>query len=188
MYFDPLVLTRPLSTTSGADPDDVFSAKLAFSRLGYYEVPSYGLTPYPDQDLFDSIRDYQKDKDLTIYGYMLPGGETEQSVNISLARTGPEGENEGCVDPAIFPFPDFRRRRDYCPLPRESERETPEERDRRCMRQWENDNRECRRLGPLPHISGEARRQRCWSSANTRLSICLHHPDQELPELDKGEW
>jgi hypothetical protein len=75
---DPLLLRRPLSPTSDADPDDVLAAKSAFKTLGYYEVPDYGLTPYPDQALFDGIRNYQKDKRLTVDGYMLPEGETEQ--------------------------------------------------------------------------------------------------------------
>jgi hypothetical protein len=74
--FDPLILAAPLSTTSASDPDDVLTAKRAFNRLGYYGVPSYGLTPYPDQPLFDGIRAYQKDSDLTVDGLMMPGGET----------------------------------------------------------------------------------------------------------------
>ena len=77
MYdLDELQLNHPLSATSNADPDDVLSAKTAFHQLGYYETPSYGLTPYSDQQLFDGIRSYQKDKGLTVDGYMLPKGET----------------------------------------------------------------------------------------------------------------
>lgn len=121
MYdFESFYLSRPLSATSDADPDDVLSAKSAFRQLGYYETPSYGLTPYPDQELFDGIRTYQKDKGLTVDGYMLPQGETEQSVNKSLAtnkRADQDHESE-CVDPAILPLPDFPGRRNYCPLPR----------------------------------------------------------------------
>ena len=78
---DPLLLKRPLSPTPDTDPDDVLAAKSAFKQLGYYETPSYGLTPYPDQTLFDGIRSYQKDKGLTVDGYMLPAGETEKSLN-----------------------------------------------------------------------------------------------------------
>ena len=107
MYFDPLVLNRPLSATSDADPDDVLSAKSAFEELGYYETPSYGMTPYPDELLFNGIRSYQKEKGLTVDGYMLPEGETEQSVNISLARGGQSGKNaddDACAEPAIQPW------------------------------------------------------------------------------------
>jgi hypothetical protein len=54
-----LLLKRPLSGTSNADPDDVLSTKSALGRLGYYQMPTYGLTPYPDQQLFDGIRQYR---------------------------------------------------------------------------------------------------------------------------------
>lgn len=185
---DPLLLNRPLSATSDADPDDVLSAKSAFNRLGYYETPSYGLTPYPDQPLFDGIRSYQKDKGLTVDGYMLPGGETEQSVNFSLATTRRDDENaadDGCADPAIFPFPDFPGRRNYCPVPRSKEGDRDrDELERRCWEQWQRDWKECQRLGPLPHISGEARRARCWASASQRYSTCIR--GFEPPPLDKG--
>lgn len=190
---DALLLNRPLSTTSDADPDDVLSAKSTFNRLGYYEVPSYGLTPHPDQPLFDGIRDYQKDNALTVDGYMLPGGETEQSVNFSLATSGRNAKNDreddACAEPAIQPWQlppwGMPGRRNYCPLPREQESE--EERERRCNDQWERDNDRCRGLGRLPHISGEARRARCWSSAMERLAACLRGR-KYLPELDTGEW
>jgi len=86
--FDTFALRLPLSSASESDPDDVLDAKSAFNQLGYYEIPTYGLTPYPDQPLFDGIRKYQKDAALTVDGYMLPQGETEQSVNKSLAKKG----------------------------------------------------------------------------------------------------
>lgn len=185
--FDELQLSRPLSATSDADPGDVLSAKSAFRRLGYYETPSYGLTPYRDEQLFDGVRAYQKDMGLSVDGYMLPAGETEQSVNKTLAlhRNGQKNDNdEACIEPAIqswqIPSWDSLRPRRYCPLPREKENE--QERDRRCHDQWESDNDRCRGL-PSPIA-----RRRCWASSNFRLSLCLHgKKNQELPPLDLGD-
>lgn len=184
--FDLLVLNRPLSTTSDADPDDVLSAKSKFTRLGYYEVPRYGLTPYPDQPLFDGIRDFQKDNALTVDGYMLPGGETEHSVNNSLATNGRNAKNDrddddACAEPAIQPWqlPPWGtpRRRDYCPLP--SEKANKED----CERQALNDERIC---GSISGPRGPYRRQRCWASVQARYGHCRHKGELDYPALDTG--
>lgn len=188
LAFDPLLLNHPLSATSDADPDDVLAAKMSFNRLGYYEVPTYGMTQYPDQPLFDAIHEFQKAKGLTVDGYMLPEGETEQAVNFLLATTARDGKNVGddnCADPAILPLPDIPGRRNYCPVPRSKDHDRDEEEpERRCWEQMQRDWRECQRLGPLPHISGEARRARCWASASDRYATCIR--GFEPPPLDIG--
>lgn len=78
---DFLSLKRPLAADSAADEDDVLSVKKNLNRSGYYDEPDYGMTPYPDKPLFDGIRTFQKDNDLTIDGVMNPGGETETALN-----------------------------------------------------------------------------------------------------------
>lgn len=186
--YDELQLNRPLRATSDAAPEDVLSAKSAFKQLGYYETPSYGLTPYPYRQLFDGVREFQKDNGLTVDGYMLPAGETEQSMNESLAFGKTDWKNDeerGCAEPAIQPWqiPSWgsRRPRDYCALPREREKE--DERERRCTEQWESDNDRCRAL-PRP-----AAQARCWASANERRVLCERRRNGEaLPDLDTGEW
>ncbi len=40
-----------------------------------------------DRTLFDGIRSYQKDKGLTVDGYMLPAGETEQPRRLAKMAT-----------------------------------------------------------------------------------------------------
>lgn len=184
MYdLDELQLNHPLSATSNADPDDVLSAKSAFKQLGYYETPSYGLTPYPDQQLFDGIRSYQKDRGLTVDGYMLPKGETEQSVNKSLAFHSTDQKNDeegGCAEPAIQPWllPPWglQRPRNSCPLPREKTN------DNDCDRQKEADDEECREISER---YGPYRAQRCWASGSLRLANCLRGRFN-FPPLDRG--
>jgi hypothetical protein len=70
-------LRAPLGSRYRADADDVWLTKIALKESGYYEEPKHGLTPYPDAKLFDAIKEFQKDNNLKIDGYMRPGGETE---------------------------------------------------------------------------------------------------------------
>ncbi len=53
---------------------DVLNVKMGLNRVGYYEEPKYGLTPYPDDQLFKSIKNYQEENDLKIDGIMRPDG------------------------------------------------------------------------------------------------------------------
>lgn len=67
------------------DESDTLQTKMALGELGYYRTPGYGMTPYPDEPMFDGIRKYQHDNRLRVDGMMKPGGETESSLNQKLA-------------------------------------------------------------------------------------------------------
>ena len=183
MPISGLTLKRPLRATSESDPDDVLSAKSAFNELGYYDVPQYGLTPYPDQALFDGIRSYQRDEGLDADGYMLPEGETEQSINKSLSRTkNPDAEGEGCVEQAASWWPPISGlfpRRNFCPVPREKADEPD------CEGQALDDESICRSIGGP---QGPYRRQRCWASVQARYGHCRAKGELGRPPLDTGEW
>lgn len=71
------------------DLDDVWVVKKNLRDNGYYTEPSYGMTPYPDQFMFDAIRQYQKENGLKVDGIMLPDGETEQHMLDGLAAKSP---------------------------------------------------------------------------------------------------
>src|ERR1044071_297407 len=176
---DVLALRRPLGETSAADPADVLSTKTAFNWLGYYDVPPYGLTPYPDQVLFDGIRDYQKDNALNVDGYMLPGGETERSVNSALAAGSKEDENRtdgaGCAEQAVsIPFGWPWPRRDFCPNPSDRDEPTEEE----CIAQEQRDEATCRQISER---YGPYRAQRCWASIPVRWGYCTHNKRLNFP-------
>ena len=66
------------------DPDDTRRTKKTLRELGYYETPSYGITPYPDERLFDAIRSYQRRNNLRNDGVIEPDGPTLQHLNLSL--------------------------------------------------------------------------------------------------------
>lgn len=59
MLHNPLNLKRSIEVTSSSDLDDVLKVKTALHGLGYYELPDYGMTTYPDQPLFKSIKKFQ---------------------------------------------------------------------------------------------------------------------------------
>jgi peptidoglycan hydrolase-like protein with peptidoglycan-binding domain len=77
----PLQLKRLLAGNASADEDDVLNVKQQLNVLGHYEVPSYGMTRYPDSRLFDGITSFQREQGLTVDGYMQPDGETETRLN-----------------------------------------------------------------------------------------------------------
>jgi hypothetical protein len=62
-------------------PKDVLEIKQILVHGGYYKVPDYGLTPYPDKTLFKSIRAFQKENDLKADGVIHPDGPTLKTIN-----------------------------------------------------------------------------------------------------------
>lgn len=80
-------LNQSLSASSAVHPEDVVGVKTRLQREGYYDIPSYGLTPYPDSRLFEGIRKFQRDNGLAVDGVMNPGGETEQALRYPIQMT-----------------------------------------------------------------------------------------------------
>jgi len=78
-------LNQTLASNSAADPDDTLNAKRALGSLGYYKTPDYGMTKYPDEGLFNGIKSFQKDNNLTKDGVMNPAGETATQLGKTLA-------------------------------------------------------------------------------------------------------
>lgn len=82
-------IKKPLRQNSIANTDDVFKIKQALLQTGHYEIPSYGLTPYPDRELFSAIKGFQKDEGLTVDGIVNPDGETLHALRRNLNRDLP---------------------------------------------------------------------------------------------------
>jgi len=76
----PLNLKRNIEGTSSSDLDDVLKVKTALHGLGYYELPDYGMTTYPDQPLFKSIKKFQSANRLKKDGIMKPEGPTVNTL------------------------------------------------------------------------------------------------------------
>jgi hypothetical protein len=70
-------LKGTVSSGNNVDPDDVWVLKHALHRNGFYSTPSDGITPYPDSNLFDAIKQFQAENGLRADGVVAPGGKTE---------------------------------------------------------------------------------------------------------------
>lgn len=58
-------LNKRASPNTTMDEEDVVTIKRVFSALGYYQVdPDDGADTYPDAEMFDAVREYQKDHGL----------------------------------------------------------------------------------------------------------------------------
>lgn len=86
-------LAGRIDRSANADEADTMQTKRALRALGYYSTPAYGMTPYPDEPMFEGIKSYQRANKLKIDGVMKPGGETERSMNQRLTSgTGNDGQ------------------------------------------------------------------------------------------------
>lgn len=81
----PFKLFGRVDRAANTDERDTLQTKAALKKLGYYTTPSYGITPYPDEHMFDGIKAYQRNFGLNVDGVMAKGGETEQSLKQNLA-------------------------------------------------------------------------------------------------------
>lgn len=100
----PLFLKKTIAANSPADPDDVLIAKRSLERLGYYERPEWGLGDFTDDGLFEGVKRFQKDNDLTVDGVMKPSGETERALVPRLTDLAQSKSTEGeQVEQALNP-------------------------------------------------------------------------------------
>lgn len=59
----------------------VIGVKNKLKGAGYYQEPEWGISRFTDNQMFEGIRKFQKDKGLTVDGVMKPEGETETKIN-----------------------------------------------------------------------------------------------------------
>lgn len=76
-----IFIKKTVREDSSNDLDDILTIKYALKNTGHYKTPDYGITPYPNRELFSAIRSYQKDNDLKVDGVMHPRGETIAHLN-----------------------------------------------------------------------------------------------------------
>jgi peptidoglycan hydrolase-like protein with peptidoglycan-binding domain len=62
------------------------TAKTLLQRLGYYETPEWGISPYPDAALFKAVRAFQSAQSLAADGVIKPHGETEARLHATATR------------------------------------------------------------------------------------------------------
>ena len=89
--YNPLRLTNTLHPDAGNGPHDTLAAKRVLAQLGYYEIPDYDLTPYPDFAMFDAIANFQRDIGLRADGVIGPYSPTETLLNEVLSFSMRDG-------------------------------------------------------------------------------------------------
>ena len=89
----PFRLKTTIGRENNVDLNDVRRVKKALRYSGYFETPSYGLTDYPDEPLFEAIEKFQTDNGLHRDGIMKPTGETATTLGERLAKVA-ISENE----------------------------------------------------------------------------------------------
>lgn len=82
-----------LASNTNVDLDDSMKTKITLRRLGYYKMPSYGMTSYPDAQLFDAVSDLQADNGIRRIGEIRPGDDTEKAINLALENTSPRASD-----------------------------------------------------------------------------------------------
>ena len=87
----PFQLKKTIGRSYNVDLDDVRNVKSALQGLGYYRTPGYGMTPYPDEPMFQGIEKLQERHGLVKDGVMKPGGPTERLMAQNL---NPENRND----------------------------------------------------------------------------------------------
>lgn len=85
-------------------PEDTLETKNTLKSLGYYEIPSYGMTPYPDAPMFQAIEEFQDDFDLARDGDVNPKGETARKINEVIGLKNQILQANGRGKPAAKPL------------------------------------------------------------------------------------
>lgn len=77
---DEFRVKKTIGSSWNVDEDDVVKTKTALKKTGDYKAPDWGVTGYPDQDMFDGLKSFQKREGLQVDGVMKPGGPTEKRL------------------------------------------------------------------------------------------------------------
>lgn len=77
---DDFRVKKTVGSSWNVDEDDVMKTKTALERTGDYKAPAWGVTGFPDDDMFNGLKSFQKREGLAVDGVMKPGGPTEERL------------------------------------------------------------------------------------------------------------
>jgi peptidoglycan hydrolase-like protein with peptidoglycan-binding domain len=83
-----LQLNGSIASNVTLTPEDSLATKETLRTLGLYEVPSEGITVYPDEEMFAGIRRFQKEEGLKVDGIVSKNGPTLRALNTALEGKG----------------------------------------------------------------------------------------------------
>lgn len=79
-------LSKRIARDVSTDLGDTAIVKFALTSLGYYDDSKTGLSPYGDDQLFHSIKSFQKNKKLKVDGVINPDGPTQGAIKDNLNK------------------------------------------------------------------------------------------------------
>jgi len=74
------------SEGANTEPNDVLKTKTALAQTGHYKVPSHGIVPFPDRQMIDGLKSFQRENGLTVDGVMRPKGPTETKIKEKISE------------------------------------------------------------------------------------------------------
>lgn len=77
-------LKKTIARNVSTDHDDVAAIKFGLTSFGYYDDRKTGLSSYSDDDLFTSIKSFQKDNNLEVDGIIKADGPTQAKIKQQL--------------------------------------------------------------------------------------------------------
>jgi len=90
-------LSRWVGSDIAVSEADTTAIKTALHRMGLYEVPRYGMTPYPDEAMFDGVKKLQTALGVEASGSIRPGGAEEEALSAALDGNGGDTGSGGTV-------------------------------------------------------------------------------------------
>lgn len=86
-----ITLSKDVAPNSAVDEFDIQQLKKILNRLGYYRpFAGIGITGIPDSQLFDSLKNFQRDYGLPVSGAAKPDDATINLIN-QLSQRDPDG-------------------------------------------------------------------------------------------------
>jgi len=75
------MITKTIGQNYRSTETDILTVKNKLSKMGFYELPEYGLTPYADKKLYDAIKSFQQANEIKASGIIRPGDKTDKALN-----------------------------------------------------------------------------------------------------------
>lgn len=80
-------LNRPFHIDGNVDAEDARAVKRSLNWLGYYTpAKNIGLTDFPDREIFEAVKAFQADQNISATGLMRPDGATINALNENITR------------------------------------------------------------------------------------------------------
>lgn len=111
-------MNNPVGPNRNSEPKDVKWLKDALNTLGFYEPDSRAgetsddLNEYPNQNLFDAINKFQRERGLSEWG-VKPGHQTETKINNELRHQTKEPKADFEFNGSIFKGPISAKENQY---------------------------------------------------------------------------